>query len=212
MNKKKTLALMLTAGLVLGGCQTGSEEPVSPAAESSKVVAGESASAKESTAEEESTEEISAAENEGSHAAASAEFSRLAADYTDLLVKGQFAELAAHYNAQMAASLDAAATETAWKQVTGEVGSFVAVKSIEPADESGRNFSVTLTYENSYVLVLLGMDADGAINSLWLNLQALEAELRDTADYAETAISVGEYALKGVLAMPKNAERPPLSL
>ncbi len=139
------------------------------------------------------------------------DYAALAEKLSGQMAGGDFSEVCSLFNDTMAAALDEKALKDGWDQVVAKIGAYVGYYDTLVSEKDGSTVVKSiLEYESSGVSVMYTFNAEGKIEGLWTNYYTIPAEAEATDSYTETAIKVGEYALDGMLTLPKGVEKPPV--
>lgn len=151
----------------------------------------------------------------GKTALAEEQAKQLAEKHTQLMLDGDFAAVLNESSDAVKKRLDAQAMEAAWNQVTALAGEYENIHSVEYSQANGyATVRVTAYFTASGVIISYVYNADGIIEGINLNLTSREEKiaLTDTEKFCEKEITVGEYALKGIVTLPKNKEGYPVAV
>ena len=136
---------------------------------------------------------------------------QLAQKHSQMLVNEDFENLTEDFDESIKGKLGAKDLAEGWKQVTDVRGSYVMPHSMDYTENKGyATVTAVLEYENTGVAITLTYTAEGKIRGIYLNMKALESDLESTEDFEEKEIAIGEYALKGILTLPKDKEEYPV--
>jgi dienelactone hydrolase len=128
----------------------------------------------------------------------------------DLLGAGRFEEVAAEFNAKMAAAMPASQLRDVWTAVGRQVGSRTSIASQRVVTQATGNITVVTAcqFERAALNVMLSFDADNKIAGMNITPRTPPATAAPAAPtstrFTEEAITVGagEWALPGTLSMP----------
>lgn len=130
----------------------------------------------------------------------------------DLLVKGEFAQLAeVYFDDSIKATLPAEALQTVWQQTAAAAGEFTGLKSIRqnPDAAEHREMSARIGFSNFDIVLTVNLNDSNRVIGLWLQLFHEEAPLPDNLIEEEVVVGEGTtYPLPGTLTLPKNASGP----
>jgi dienelactone hydrolase len=143
------------------------------------------------------------------------ELSRLATEFIDQLVAGDFAAAAASFDATMAEALPAADLASTWQQLGGQVGAYE--QEISRRQESTGGYDaviVTAQFERSPLDIRIVFDSERRIAGLFFqpaSTTASEATAEAwvspsyAGDHENREVTVGELDLPGTLTTPVGA-------
>jgi dienelactone hydrolase len=128
----------------------------------------------------------------------------------ELLDAGKFDEVAAEFNAKMAAAMPAARLRDLWTAVRQQYGARTSIISQRPVTQATGNVTVVnaCQFEKAALNVMLSFDPENKIAGMNVTLRAAAAPPTPAAPtssrFTEEAITVGagEWALPGTLSIP----------
>jgi dienelactone hydrolase len=128
----------------------------------------------------------------------------------DLLGAGKFEEVAAEFNAKMAAAMPASQLRDVWMTIRQQFGARTSIISQRAVTQATGNVTVVngCQFEKAALNVMLSFDADNKIAGMNISPRAAAAPPPPAAPtssrFTEEAITVGagEWALPGTLSMP----------
>jgi dienelactone hydrolase len=128
----------------------------------------------------------------------------------DLIEHGKFEEVAAEFNAQMAAAMPASQLRDVWTAVSRQVGARTSIISQRVVTQATGNVTVVTgcQFERAALNVMLSFDAEHKIAGMNISPRtppaAAGAAAPTSTRFTEEAITVGsgEWALPGTLSMP----------
>lgn len=129
------------------------------------------------------------------------------------MAEGSFENVVKDFAKEIAKQLDQQSLEAAWKQTSGELGSYKTVNSsvfIQKGEKA--SVEIVLLYEKNGLKVTFMYDKNNKIEGLWLNYASPEQPLAETKEYKEEAVKIGEGEMQvdGRLTLPKNVKNPPV--
>src|SRR5665647_2719372 len=129
------------------------------------------------------------------------------------MAEGSFENVVKDFAKEIAKQLDQQSLEAAWKQTSGELGSYKTVNSsafIQKGEKA--SVEIVLLYEKNGLKVTFMYDKNNKIEGLWLNYESPEQPLAETKEYKEEAVKIGEGEMQvdGRLTLPKNVKNPPV--
>lgn len=102
----------------------------------------------------------------------------------------------------------------AWEATVAGMGAYIEVyeSKEEAIDNKLQSVTVILRYENNGLKVFFSYNKKGIIEGLWFNYSPIEPEAVSNEVLEETKITIGkgEYAVTGMLTMPKGIANPPV--
>jgi uncharacterized protein len=128
----------------------------------------------------------------------------------DLLGAGMFEEVAAEFNAKMAAAMPASQLRDVWTTVSRQAGARTSIISQRVVTQATGNVTVVTAcqFEKAALNVMLSFDADNKIAGMNITprapLAATDAAAPSSSRFTEEPVTVGagEWALPGTLSMP----------
>ncbi len=127
------------------------------------------------------------------------------------LLDGDFAGVEAQLAPMTKAQLSAQQLEEAWNETVGALGDYEGLGEYTSVFEQNTATGLQIyNFEQSDVRLSVTFDGNGKISGLWLKYTPKTVEPQETGTYAETPVQVGEFALDGMLTIPKGVERPPV--
>ena len=128
----------------------------------------------------------------------------------DLLGAGRFEEVAAEFNAKMAATMPASQLREVWTAVRQQVGALTSIISQRAVTQASGNVTVVnaCQFEKAAFNVMLSFDPEGKIAGMNVSPRASTAPPIPTSPtssrFTEKPITVGagEWALPGTLSLP----------
>jgi dienelactone hydrolase len=128
----------------------------------------------------------------------------------DLLGAGKFEEVAAEFNAKMAAAMPASQLRDVWTAVSRQAGARTSIISQRAVTQATGNVTVVTAcqFEKAALNVMLSFDADDKIAGMNITPRTSPAAAGSAAlpssRFTEESVTVGagEWALPGTLSMP----------
>lgn len=99
-----------------------------------------------------------------------------------------------------------------WQGIKDEGGNIIKINDAKTESEQGMTVvTLPIDFDKTDFDFLLAFNSEGGIEGImFMYPQDEDIEPQVTATFAETIVTVGEHELKGMLTMPKNAEKPPI--
>ena len=140
---------------------------------------------------------------------------QLAEKHTQLMVAGDFEAVLADCSDAVKKQIDARALKSAMEQTVALAGEYENIHSVEYSRQNGyATVRVTAYYTNSGIVFSFTYGPDGVTEGLYLNVtnRDIKTQLTETDLFYEEEITVGEYAVKGIVTLPKNKEGYPVAV
>ena len=129
-----------------------------------------------------------------------------AARVLDLLEAGKFEEIAAEFNAKMAAAMSASQLRDMWTAVSRQAGARTSIISQRLVTQPSGNVTVVnaCQFERLALNIMLSFDTDGKFAGMNISPRTPPALAPASNRFTEEAVTVGtgEWALPGTLSMP----------
>ena len=205
MDIRKLVAVMAALTIVTGITGCGGKGSSSESASSAGASQPETSAAEESASQEETSAETSSENTEDT-------------DYTELsrklcqdMIDGNYKSTADLLSETAKKQLNEDALSQVWEQINTSAGSFVEMGETEEAVQTFTTTNTLLVFENMKVICTLAFNDNGEIEGiLFQPAESEEITAQETDVFIEREVKIGEYALDGLLTLPKNVENPPL--
>lgn len=129
------------------------------------------------------------------------------------MANGSFEDVVTKFSPLVASKLDESSLKQAYEQTTTKVGEFIEYHSSEvikkTVDETV--IQIVLRYKENGIAISYTYNFLNEINGLWLNYSSIPEDAKETTEFEEVKIQIGEeYPLDGMLTIPKDIVNPPV--
>lgn len=203
MNKMKRLTALITAIVMLAGCGVAAESD-SDAKETN---------AASSAVQEESKSEDPAEETEKEDSEAQdIDYIELARTLSKDFIEGNYSSLTELLSDTAAKSLDENTLALGMMQINAMAGEYKDMGDSRIEENGDYTIVTTLLYFEKMNVDMAISFGSGTTVIEGLSLLPAQEEItaQDTDTFTETEIKIGEYALDGMLTMPKGVDAPPV--